>query len=131
MQEVILQTAKVASEWWGNVLVNPRFNSGDDSIGGLFAMTSAMSFTADVTIEQKEAFIALLSDKISKEIKDGYGLNLDVDYAPCQILCESAKEAGIKTANFPWKTIMHIEIGFVSVRYGYGASSQVLIDMRS
>jgi hypothetical protein len=131
VSETKQKTARIASEWWAKVISNPKFDVGDDSLGGILAETGAKSLTSVVQSEQQQTFASILFRKIVSNLENGINVDLDVDYGASRMLIESAKEAGINTANFPWKTNMTLEDGFVSVSYGSRASHEILYETKA
>ena len=107
-----------ACDWWGEVIQSPHFDNGDDSSnGGMGMMLAILSYTAPGH-EAVEKYKQELRRRLQKATTIPY---LDVDYAPSQILAESANMAGMKHRSFPWKTEMWFVDGGVQVSCGYGA----------
>lgn len=132
--EVTREMAHTMAAWWGEKISGSgsRHDNGDhNNMASVFAgfLADTMNEYADGSKVNK--FVDILTEKILEQAGNGHLLelryNLDCDYAPSQFLSEAAKEAGIKSDNFPWKTSMAIlesEDGqtIVKVSSGYGAS---------
>lgn len=72
--------------------------------------------------KQTDVFKKALAREIEEEAKKRTRFSICCDYEPCKVLFVAAHEAGIPTANFPFKTMMFInEEDGVVVRDGYGA----------
>lgn len=125
------QIAKAADYWTSRVngLVpnqGDRAELGKDA--GIANLWAGMLFKKP-TLEQLSAFHLGLKDVLSRTtcweryLFNGYCLS--VDYDPCYLLREVAKEAGVCENNFPWKTRMYFhEDGKVMVCDGYGADEK-------
>lgn len=117
-----------AVNWWAQFAKDPKPHSNGDRglhsiLAGALCDTQsepADPETVDLFREDLEARLAALADSGKPAIF------LDCDYAPCKLLADSAREAGVRLENFPWKTSMHIEPGKVVVKYGYGAGWAVI-----
>lgn len=113
------EAANVAAKWWGEKLRKfAPHDNGDQNTTSLFAGILADMMATPECEENVNRFIDMLSDAIMAKDKDT--INLDCDYAPCRILQEVAKDAGINQSNFPWKTNMIISGNKVLVSDGYG-----------
>lgn len=115
----IEKAAKVASEWWANVVCNPKFDNGDDRQEGKLASAMAKMNVNLINQETKEKFQKTLEEKIISILKVREYMELNCDYGPDINLMEVAKVCGINPLNFPWKTNMGISPDFVNVSYGY------------
>ena len=122
--------ALTMAKWWGERVDGSAHHDNGDygNLASAFAGIMADSLNQFADESQINRFVDILSDKIQKEIeKRTWGsLNLSSDYGPCRMLSEAAKEAGISTNNFPWKTSMNAcfyegEDPVVSVSAGYRA----------
>ena len=119
------QAAIIAAEWWTKAIANPTANSfcnGDRTsnesfmimmLGHMKAMQNA------ATEEQLEKFCNLLTKRIEKELTKNNKVDLDCDYAPDNILEETAEEVGINVCLFPYKRHMIVTNNSVSVKDGY------------
>ena len=123
--DISRETAHAMASWWGNkVCTNTHHDNGDRGMSGLFASVLADSLNKEVTNEQRQRFIDILEKKIMDADRIS-SWDLDCDYAPSKFLSDAAKEAGIDSHNFPWKTCMRIDDnGRVFVRDGYRAPSK-------
>lgn len=118
------ETIEKAVSWWAGKLIDSQPHSnGDDSINSVMACFIADAKRQDVTLDQLNVF----KKALSKHIKEGaterfFNLSIVCDYGPCKMLADAANEAGISTANFPFKTVMFLsEKEGIVVRDGYGA----------
>lgn len=119
------ETIEKAVSWWAGKLIDSQPHSnGDDSINSVMACFIADAKRQDVTLDQLNVF----KKALSKHIKEGaterfFNLSIVCDYGPCKMLADAANEAGISTANFPFKTAMFLsEKEGAVVKDGYGAS---------
>lgn len=112
-------TAKLTAKWWRKKIEKNHHDNGDSSCGlaGIMADMIAMRNTPSVT--QLDKFEEVLT-KILIEKKNNC-IYLDCDYHPCEDLYLAAREAGIDSSVFPWKTVSTTEENKVEVRDGYGA----------
>ena len=98
---VVNEYSKVAANWWAKRLVGAP--------------------------EEKVAmFEEKLTEAIDNEVNKCPYFSLTSDFTPCCFLSDIAKECGISISLFPWKTIMNIKNGRVTVNYGYGVRPEVL-----
>ena len=113
------ETIEKAVSWWAGKLIDSQPHSnGDDSINSVMACFIADAKRQDVTLDQLNVF----KKALSKHIKEGATERIFNLYGPCKMLADAANEAGISTANFPFKTVMFLsEKEGVVVRDGYGA----------
>ncbi|WP_298846310.1 hypothetical protein [Clostridium sp.] len=127
MNKNIIEISKIAATWWANVIINPKFDNGDDSkIGDAINRDREMR-VKEVTDETKVKFLNHLSKAIeSKLTLKAQAINISVDYSPDKILVDSAEYANLSTSNFPIKTTMWISINHVAVSYGYTAKTKYL-----
>lgn len=122
------KAAEVASQWWSEVVGNPKFDNGDNSVVGLLVNASNTSNVEFVTEEQVVRFRECLAQLVDAEFEKGLACILTVDYSPNLHLQKAAKECGISQNNFPHKTTMWVYEGYVSVSYGYGADEEILYE---
>lgn len=122
-EEVII----TAVQWWSDKLRGrPHHDNGDNSRSSILACMFADMATTSVNEEQLRVFEKCLADRletrydqyIEGQVRGSYPLYCD--YGPGIDLAESAKEAGIPTVNFPFKTGMRILKDRVEVSDGYG-----------
>jgi hypothetical protein len=132
MSKSIKEISQIASKWWADKIINTKFDNGDNSENGGFAMMLAKLNTKDISIESKEKFAKeldeVIEEKINHNIENGYesDIILDVDYGPCKTLADIAEKLQISNANFPWKTTMWISKNRISVKYGYSTGIECL-----
>ncbi|KEI95010.1 hypothetical protein N496_18765 (plasmid) [Clostridium botulinum A2B3 87] len=126
MSKSIKEISIIASEWWADKVINPKFDNGDDSSNGELAMVLALMATKSIDNIAKDKFINFLSNSIEEMLNKGNNVTLDVDYHACRELSEAGKYAGISESNFPWKTTMWIDKNHVSVSYGHRAKEEYL-----
>lgn len=131
--EVTREMAHAMAAWWGDKISGhgARHDNGDhNNLASVFAGLLADTMTEEADESKVDKFVDILTEKILEQADNGHlfelRYNLDCDYAPSKFLSEAAKEAGIKSDNFPWKTSMAIlesEDGqtIVKVSAGYGA----------
>lgn len=128
--KVTTEMALAMANWWGDhVRTNTNHDNGDRSMAGLLTSILANRLNEEVTDEARKKFVDILTDKILKKVEEkGWisSFDLDCDYGPSKFLSDAAKEAGIDSNNFPWKTNMAIreeDDGSVKVMVscGYGA----------
>lgn len=130
--EVTREMARAMAAWWGDKISGhgARHDNGDhNNLASVFAGILADTMTEEADESKVNKFVDILTEKILNEVQEKgrfSSWNLDCDYAPSRFLSEAAKEAGIKSDNFPWKTSMAIrenEYGrtIVEVSAGYGA----------
>lgn len=116
------ETAKVAANWWRKSIENPSFNNGDNSRTGLMTRLMAGMLTADVDPEIMDKFEQQLAEVLTKEIdKTPYVITFGVDYHPDMLLSNVAKEVGLDTNNWSWKTMIWIDKDTCKVSAGYGS----------
>lgn len=125
-KEVIREICENAAEWWAMKIggMGSNHDNGDRTGASGLAGIFANMMNQLVSDEKAWKFKDILAGKLMKRYEDGYPHTwMMCDYGPDQILAESAKEAGISSANFPWKTAMHVEYekGEVLVSDGYQA----------
>lgn len=111
----------VAVNWWADkVSHNYHHDNGATDTANVLACFMADMLFKPVTEDQINIFKSELREFIKMGLKMEHGnVWIDTDYAPCLILSESAKKAGISCDNFPFKTSMVIEKGKVKVSDGY------------
>jgi hypothetical protein len=128
--------AKAAAQWWADTLRQPQapiqeqmgaeddspMRSGAGVLMGIMAQ-SLDRVNDDTAIDRFAA--ELETDLLANQMKYMGGYGFGTDYHPDRVLVDAAKRAGIKVGmtTFPWKTIMWISPGSVTVSAGYGAQS--------
>ncbi|HVL13594.1 MAG TPA: hypothetical protein VM529_13585 [Gemmata sp.] len=126
-----------AAKWWADVLRSgAKFDNGDDSsaggLAGAMAMLSRPEFAADVLdkfeAELRAGMARWFNDRGGWSVEQpdwgSYGRCVSVDYGPCRVLSDALTRAGGRGNGitcFPWKTVMWVDPGKVTVRYGYAA----------
>lgn len=131
--EVTREMAHAMAAWWGDKISGhgARHDNGDhNNWASVFLGLLADTMTEEADEPKVNKFVDILTEKILDEVKEKGRLSswaIDCDYAPSRFLSEVAKEAGIKSDNFPWKTSMAIRENkngetIVEVRDGYGSS---------
>lgn len=126
MSETIEKASQIAAQWWADVIRDPKFDNGDRSPSSMTLFSMAKACVQDLTEDQRKSFLSVLTFVVSEKLRMGGPVSLDVDYQPTGLLSKVAEETEIPETNFPIKTRMEIEDGFVSVKYGFGAKSEVL-----
>lgn len=112
-------TAKLTAKWWRKKIEKNHHDNGDPSCGLAGIMADMIAMNNRPSEEQLNKFEEVLT-KIITEKTNNY-IYLDCDYGPCGDLALAAKEAGIDSSVFPWKTVTTTEENKVEVRDGYGA----------
>lgn len=138
------EAAKVAADWWYNVLHNPKFDNGDgfqSAFADVMYIASQPRMQQAITPERLAAFRDNLEETLNTILAKNdkfypgnvqYAFILRVDYHADRDLYNAAVKAGIPehTAGgilmWPCKTTMRIKTNEVAVRYGYGAEEQVI-----
>ena len=128
MVEVTREMARTMAQWWGNQIGgNAHHDNGDhDNLASVFAGLLADTMNEQADKSQIEKFVDILTEKIFEQAEENqYALShhLYCDYGPSKFLSDAAKEAGISSNNFPWKTGMGIwenEDGTEEVRVSEG-----------
>lgn len=140
--EVTREMAHIMAAWWGEKISGhgARHDNGDhNNLASVFAGILADTMTEYADESKINKFVDILTEKILDEVKEKGRLSswyLGCDYAPSEFLSEAAKEAGIKSDNFPWKTLMAIHENkdgetIVEVRNGYGASWEQIYPVKT
>ena len=141
--EVTREMAHAMAAWWGDKISGHgawHDNGDHNNLASVFAGLLADTMTEEADESKVNKFVDILTEKILEQANDGHlfelRYNLDCDYAPSQFLSEAAKEAGIKSDNFPWKTSMAIRENqngetIVEVSAGYGASWEQIYPIKN
>ena len=128
-----------AVDIWCEQLWSPSFDNGDSSANGAFTsglvdmLTESIMSKIDNMEERVEIFRksltkSLIESRVEGEYFDGY---LSVDYDPCPLLAEAAKEADIHPKLFPCKSNVDIRGGFLWHSFGYGAKQVNLFPLEN
>jgi len=115
----------VAIKWWGDVICNPKHDNGDDSTQGVMTSVLAVRATQEISEKQKDAFKEELAGLLKNE-SSFHGFHCE--YGADTTLSKAMQKANIPEMNAPWKTNMNFHDGGVTVRYGYGAESETLLN---
>lgn len=118
------ETIEKAVSWWAGKLIDSQPHSnGDLGFSSVVECFLADAARQDVTLDQLNVFKKALGKRIEEAAKERiFNLSIVCDYGPCKMLADAANEAGISTANFPFKTVMFLsEKEGIVVRDGYGA----------
>jgi hypothetical protein len=119
-----------AVNWWAKVIVNPKFDAGEDmaAINKLATDLSTPDSTlANPASTRMDVFKKALGRKIKSRLIAYHGrCDLSIDYNPCCILAEAAAEAGLDTMNFPWKTFMSIDPKSIRARCGQSSPDETI-----
>lgn len=100
-------------------------SNGDNSFTSVTACLLADMGRQNITPNQADTFKKALAKRMAEYAESGMFNHFSImcDYGPCRMLADAANEAGISTANFPFKTTMFLtEKDGIMVRDGYGAS---------
>lgn len=120
-KKTINDVAKIASEWWANVLIDPKFDNGEVNLATVLTIAD----TKDISEGQLEKFKKAVNDYIREELvklnQADATIILSCDYGPDSTLRHFANQCLIYENNFPWKTTMWIGQDFCTVKYGYSA----------
>lgn len=123
---------EVAAKWWTDILQKEPSHDNKDAFQSAFANNIA-STLKPLTEKQLKVFKEALVDAITKHIErnevwDSALRVIGTDYGPDKILAEAAEKAKIDQASLrlPWKTLMWIDPGRVSVAQGYGAPVEAI-----
>lgn len=119
--DVIQANAKIAAEWWGSAIRNPKFDAGADSPALAMAEAIARGNVSVLLDEQVQTFVNYLQTYISDMLPWDSRVDIVTDYGPDALLSRAALLADIPVSNFPWKTRMVITADNVKVAYGYGS----------
>lgn len=130
----IEKIAQLASDWWTNVVTQPKFDNGDKSAEGMF--TSAIASLSvrniagsDVANFNKELYNHILNRL--KDVTDVSSIIYSCDYGPDRYLRDIAEKNNIPINNFPWKTTMWIYNDACLVKYGYDAEINYIYESES
>ncbi len=120
------QLAQKAAQWWADKISVPaKLDNGDRSDTGVYTMMVATILQAKertgITPEKVNKFRDELRKALQNETRPW--ITVSVDYHPDTYLSNAAEKAGINPGMgyFPWKTVMSIHEGKVTVSEGYGA----------
>lgn len=114
-----------AADWWAERILEDRpHSSGDNSFTSVTACLLADMGRQNITPNQADTFKKALAKRMAEYAESGMFNHFSImcDYGPCRMLADAANEAGISTANFPFKTTMFLtEKDGIMIRDGYGA----------
>lgn len=130
-KELAKRVAQEASNWWADVITNPKFDIGADNVEAMYAEALATLKVRPVTGTNISNFREELYHNIMSRIdslNDNMSIIYDVDYAPDRNLREIAGHCNIPESNFPLKTTMWVYKDAVVVRYGYRANLEYIYD---
>lgn len=127
--------AMTAAKWWADKLRGPAKMDAGSSIDGHRDTNLEMAEVMATMLHATEERPASDADKLEAAIaawvderlaKATYAITLSTDYGPDYELAGIARSAGIGLgmASLPWKTVMWIRAGDVSVSEGYGAETK-------
>jgi hypothetical protein len=122
----------VASEWWGDVVLNPKQDNGD-SMQSAFA-SGFSKLVPEVTKEQRDKFVNNLLNLMPvywEQWEFMVDLIISIDYGVGGILKEANENVGINDLKFPMKTDMRITESKVEVSYGYCAEWKTIKEIKS
>lgn len=128
--------AIAAAGWWAEAVRAPHYDNGDSSGMAGMLMTLVAARQPDAKPEQRLSFADILAGKLQSNLDRlnkfsdwsdaDRSITIGVDYGPDHELAEAAREAGISTSKFPWKTTMWIHASHVTVSAGYGAAQKLV-----
>lgn len=122
--------AEVCANWWVEVIKNPKFDAGNDSMAIIVSGMMASSLVQPVDDLQASTFKEYLKEVIMTVLVDDDCILLSCDYGPSDILEKVTQAANISLKNFPWKTHMVIRRDMAKVRYGYTSNYVKIYDER-
>lgn len=132
MSEHADAAAIAAAEWWARAVQAPTYDNGDRSGMTGMLMTLVAAHQPDAQPQQAASFAEVLAPRLQADLDrmasfdgDPY-ICVGVDYGPEKILADAARDAGISTSKFPWKTMMWIRPDHVTVSAGYGAATTLV-----
>lgn len=128
-----LTASQATAQWWAEQLGAPTFKAVDEHhddedqamMGFAARLAERMAGSEDVTQDQADKFVAVLSAWIDKALGASRSVWLSVDYGPCYPLGEAAEAAGISQMRFPWKTTTHTEDDHATASLGYAAPDRL------
>jgi hypothetical protein len=118
--------------WWSEKAFQTSMNqnNGDDSLGGgmTFLLMNMVSQKAKENITKDNIFIFERElSRLITENKTEFGITLDVDYHPCDILSEACKLAQIDPSCLPCKSCTRIDKdNNAYAKYQYGGTFKQL-----
>ena len=114
-EKLVRRAAKI----WRQLIENPKFDNGDESMTGAIAVAMVTSIPTKTSPEAFDKFEEFIFQKMMTPLRNGYypNLYLVVDYGPAKALRDAAEEAGLEI-QFPWKTAVRVETNCVQVRSG-------------
>lgn len=124
MNKLTNEQVETAVNWWANVVVNPKFDNGDDSFTGKMTEMLMTRNVKKLSDHQVAVFRNFLTHVVSGFDKDDL---LTCDYHPCEQLSLACTASLVPETNIPIKTSMYFRRGGVQVVYGYAAKIEELL----
>lgn len=132
---ILAHESEAAAQWWADELRHGALlDNGDDNTTTLVSLLIVkQEIPEDQIVHFQEVLAGLIRERLGPSAQESlergdpafgsYGRIISVDYHPDRILSEAADIAGIPVSisTFPWKTMMHVSVGSVTVAHGYGA----------
>lgn len=110
-----------AVAWWVNEIAHGgKLDNGDTSQSGGMAMMLGLLLQSRNLPTQTQ--LNQFKTELKKLILEHNPYTIGCDYGPDWLLGEAASKANIDSSVFPWKTVMWLQDGTVSVACGYCAS---------
>lgn len=124
--EVASPAALAIANWWADrVFGEASASTGDATIDALAVLSGRQGTPADSS--KRDRFVWTLGRRVHTDLeRSDFGVTLGVDYGPDPMLADAAREAGVSTSAFPWKTMTWTHREYVTASLGYGAA-QVLV----
>lgn len=100
----IEKIAQLASDWWTNVVTQPKFDNGDKSVEGMFTSAIASLSVKNIAGSDVASFNRELYNHILNRLKDVTDVSSIIyscDYGPDRNLRDIAEKNNIPINNFP------------------------------
>ncbi len=99
------ETIEKAVSWWaGKIIDSQPYSNGDLGFSSVVECFLCGCDKTGCHTGPAERIQKALGKRIEEAAKENVlSVVMECDYRPCRILAESADEAGISTANFPFK----------------------------
>ena len=121
--------SEAAAKWWTEHLGTLKQNNGD-SLQSMFL--SILSKKSEPKGNKANEFYEELKKELVRKFQNGEtSVTLSTDYHPEGLLGIVAHRCDIETSAFPCKTVMWVEATQVSVRFGYGASEEIIFEAKN